>query len=102
LNILLETCPQSQGWQLCFSPTFSIGRIPVALTVESPQLISDIEERKVIASGERRVVGYFSPMVMGIGYRLVICKMAISAPDASDSQGDQKGKGYEDLMALEI
>jgi hypothetical protein len=42
-------------------------------------------------------------MVIRIGYRLVICKMAISAWSASaGSEGDQEEKGNEDRMGLEI
>ena len=71
--------------------------------MKSPQLVSDVEKRKVITARERRVLGYFSPAGIRGGERLVICKVAISGRSASGGrEGDQEEKGDEDRMMLEI
>ena len=65
--------------------------------MKSPQLVSDVEERKVITSWERRVVGYFGPAVIRSGDRLVLSRAAIRAGSASASrEGHKEEKRDED------
>jgi len=69
---------------------------------EKPQLVSDVEERKVITSGERRVFGYFDPAIICGGRRPVICQMAMRAGSASPSrERDEQEERDQDGMMLQ-